>query len=183
MSLFVGAQPLPTLSTLDSLVGTNCTLTRAPLAVRNWLLAREPGHHSRTSTCVRVLCYAELCMSLVRAHPLTHSPRGLSLSLCLSLWYASAVLSACLQSKSDFAAVNGTALLEGIASLSIQSWRYKTQPESVRHIGPTAQDFHRIFGGYGESNTRISTVDVSQGQFVHTHSSAAKRIVSVCRVL
>ena len=92
---------------------------------------------------------------------------SLSLSLCLSLRYASAVLSACLQSKSDFAAVNGTALLEGIASLSIQSWRYKTQPESVRHIGPTAQDFHRIFGGYGESNTRISTVDVSQGQFVH----------------
>ena len=74
---------------------------------------------------------------------------------------AAAVLSLAVQSKSDFATVNGSALLDGIASLPIQSWRYKTQPESVRHIGPTAQDFHRIFGGYGESSTRISTVDVS----------------------
>ena len=58
-------------------------------------------------------------------------------------------------------AVNGSALLDGIASLPISSWRYKTQGLDIRHIGPTAQDFYTTFGGYGESNTRIATVDVS----------------------
>ena len=79
----------------------------------------------------------------------------------------------CVQSKRDFAAVNGSALLDGIASLPIQSWRYKTQPERVRHIGPTAQDFHRVFGGYGESSTRISTVDVSHPPDAQTERQLA----------
>jgi len=34
----------------------------------------------------------------------------------------------------------------------------KAQPESVRHIGPTAQDFREAFG-LGEDERHISTVD------------------------
>ena len=43
--------------------------------------------------------------------------------------------------------------------------RYKAQPEHVRHIGPTAQDFHQAFGKYiygdgdQEDQTRISSAD------------------------
>ena len=37
------------------------------------------------------------------------------------------------------------------------SWRYKTEDESARHIGPFAEDFQRLFGlGDGET---ISMVD------------------------
>ena len=61
--------------------------------------------------------------------------------------------------KRAFAAVNGTRVLEQLEQLSIQSWQYKAQPESIRHIGPTAQEFYNKFDQYGETDTRISSVD------------------------
>ena len=76
-------------------------------------------------------------------------------------------------------AVNGSALLDGIASLPISSWRYKTQGVHIRHIGPTAQDFYTIFGGYGESNTRIATVDVRKKHSKHKHSSLSTLALSM----
>lgn len=42
----------------------------------------------------------------------------------------------------------------------IQTWNYKTQDSSIKHIGPTAQDFYGAFG-LGESDKTISTVDAS----------------------
>ena len=36
-------------------------------------------------------------------------------------------------------------VLERLAGLSIQSWSYKTE-DSIRHIGPTAEDFYAAFG-------------------------------------
>jgi FtsZ-binding cell division protein ZapB len=42
--------------------------------------------------------------------------------------------------------------------MPISSWRYKNEEESIRHIGPTAQDFKAAFG-LGSSDTRIATVD------------------------
>jgi len=35
-----------------------------------------------------------------------------------------------------------SALLAKIASLALTTWNYKAQAESIRHLGPTAQDFH-----------------------------------------
>ena len=51
-----------------------------------------------------------------------------------------------VRSKRDFAELNRTALLEGLEALPVRSWRYKAQGEGVRHVGPTAQDFHRLMG-------------------------------------
>jgi hypothetical protein len=59
--------------------------------------------------------------------------------------------------KQDFAAVDVLAVLEKVAALPIQSWAYKSSPET-RHIGPVAQDFHAAFG-FGTSDTSIATVD------------------------
>ena len=53
-----------------------------------------------------------------------------------------------MRSKRDFAELNRTALLEGLEALPVRSWRYKAQGEGVRHIGPTAQDFHRLMGAF-----------------------------------
>ena len=37
-------------------------------------------------------------------------------------------------------AVDGHAILERLASLQIATWNYNTQADSVRHMGPMAQD-------------------------------------------
>ncbi|MDW8383005.1 MAG: tail fiber domain-containing protein, partial [Verrucomicrobiota bacterium] len=60
--------------------------------------------------------------------------------------------------KDDFQPVNPTEVLEKVANLPVTTWRYKTQDPSIRHIGPTAQDFKAAFG-VGESDTGIATVD------------------------
>jgi len=60
--------------------------------------------------------------------------------------------------KANFNAVDGQAILSRLAALPIATWNYKAQPDSVRHMGPTAQDFREAFG-LGEDERHISTVD------------------------
>ena len=59
--------------------------------------------------------------------------------------------------KTDFTAVDTTALLEQVVALPIQGWRYKND-HAVRHIGPVAQDFHAAFR-VGTDDKHIATVD------------------------
>ncbi len=61
-----------------------------------------------------------------------------------------------INKKEDFTALNGTDLLQKIASLSITKWRYKGTSEY--HIGPTAQEFYKLFN-VGADDKGISTVD------------------------
>jgi hypothetical protein len=42
--------------------------------------------------------------------------------------------------------------------LPVQTWRYKTDPRETRHIGPTAQDFHRAFA-VGDDDQHIGMID------------------------
>jgi trimeric autotransporter adhesin len=60
--------------------------------------------------------------------------------------------------KAHFLAIDPSSLLEKIAAMPISTWNYKTQDDSIRHLGPTAQDFHEAFG-LGEDDKHISTVD------------------------
>jgi len=60
--------------------------------------------------------------------------------------------------KANFLSIDSHSLLEKIAAMPISTWNYKTQAESVRHLGPTAQDFRAAFG-LGEDDKHISTVD------------------------
>src|SRR4051812_11080879 len=60
--------------------------------------------------------------------------------------------------RENFSAVNAREILEKVAALPVQTWNYKSQRESIRHIGPMAQDFSTAFG-CGETNTGITTVD------------------------
>jgi hypothetical protein len=62
--------------------------------------------------------------------------------------------------KHLFAAVSGEDILSRLRDLPIQSWSYRVDDESVRHIGPTAQDFHAAFG-LGSDETTIGGVDAS----------------------
>lgn len=60
--------------------------------------------------------------------------------------------------KSNFSDVDGQALLERLAALPVSTWNYKAQADSIRHMGPTAQDFRAAFG-LGEDDRHISNVD------------------------
>jgi hypothetical protein len=60
--------------------------------------------------------------------------------------------------KENFTAVDGQAVVAALAEVPITTWNVKEQDESIRHMGPVAQDFYAAFGlGYDELH--ISTVD------------------------
>jgi hypothetical protein len=50
-------------------------------------------------------------------------------------------------------------ILNKLNELEVYEWNYKTQHDSIVHIGPMAQDFMKAFG-YGESELMINTVDI-----------------------
>lgn len=60
--------------------------------------------------------------------------------------------------KTDFAPVDPQTILDRVASLPLQTWRYTGEADDLRHLGPTAQDFHAAFG-LGADERRIATVD------------------------
>ncbi|MCH8066745.1 MAG: tail fiber domain-containing protein, partial [Chloroflexi bacterium] len=60
--------------------------------------------------------------------------------------------------KANFDAVDGRDVLDQLASIPIETWNLKSQDESIRHIGPMAQDFYAAFD-VGENNTHITTSD------------------------
>jgi hypothetical protein len=61
--------------------------------------------------------------------------------------------------KENFKDEDGEKVLMAIAKMPIQSWNYKSQDKSIRHLGPVAQDFYAAFK-LGENDTTISTVDI-----------------------
>jgi hypothetical protein len=63
-----------------------------------------------------------------------------------------------VHAKTDFAEIDATEILDRIAGLPLSSWRFKTESQDVRHIGPMAQDFKAVFG-VGTDERRIATVD------------------------
>jgi hypothetical protein len=63
-----------------------------------------------------------------------------------------------VNAKENFRDVAGEDVLAKIAAMSIQEWNYKSQGPSIRHMGPTAQEFRSAFG-LGDFPLRINTVD------------------------
>jgi hypothetical protein len=63
-----------------------------------------------------------------------------------------------VRKKTAFRDVEGEAVLAKLAAMPVRTWRYRAQDAAIRHMGPTAQDFHAAFG-LGESDTTITTVD------------------------
>jgi trimeric autotransporter adhesin len=60
--------------------------------------------------------------------------------------------------KENFKPVNPRAVLEKVSRLPVTEWNLISQPDSIRHIGPMAQDFQAAFG-VGEDDKHISTSD------------------------
>jgi hypothetical protein len=62
------------------------------------------------------------------------------------------------EAKTGFEPVDSEWVLEQVGQLPLQTWRYRAEAESTRHLGPTAQDFQQAFG-LGASDKTIATVD------------------------
>ncbi len=60
--------------------------------------------------------------------------------------------------KHEFEPLDAEAVLEKVAGLDIQRWRYLADTAEVRHVGPTAEDFHAAFG-LGANDRTIAMVD------------------------
>lgn len=60
--------------------------------------------------------------------------------------------------KRALAPVDVAAVLRSLGALDIQTWNYNDEPEHVRHMGPTAQDFADAFG-LGANDREIKVVD------------------------
>jgi hypothetical protein len=60
--------------------------------------------------------------------------------------------------KTDFSQINSRDVLKKVSNMAVSSWRYKTEPQNMRHVGVMAQDFYKQFG-LGADNKHINTVD------------------------
>jgi hypothetical protein len=79
---------------------------------------------------------------------------GVTLAPGASAWSSLSDVNA----KENFRDLNGSDVLAKLAEMPIREWNYKAQDAAIRHVGPTAQDFHAAFG-LGEDPLRISTID------------------------
>jgi hypothetical protein len=60
--------------------------------------------------------------------------------------------------KTGFQDVDGDEILAKLAAMPVRTWNYRSEDSSVRHIGPTAQDFRAAFA-LGDGDKAIATVD------------------------
>ncbi len=60
--------------------------------------------------------------------------------------------------KENFRSIDKQDFLEKVGMLDISNWNYKSQDETIRHIGPMAQDLYAAFG-LGDDEKRINTID------------------------
>jgi hypothetical protein len=81
--------------------------------------------------------------------------------------------------KANFSPVDGEETLTKLVTLPIQTWNYRDEEASVRHVGPTAQDFRAAFG-LGASETSIATVD-ADGVSLAAIQALARRTTELYR--
>ena len=62
--------------------------------------------------------------------------------------------------KTTITRVDPSNVLERLAQMPISEYSYKSQDESIRHMGPMAQDFYPLFG-LGEDKLRVSAMNLA----------------------
>jgi hypothetical protein len=62
--------------------------------------------------------------------------------------------------KENLAPVDGDSILACMGQLPIRTWNYRADDDTVRHLGPTAQDFYRLFE-LGADDKHIASLDAN----------------------
>ena len=75
--------------------------------------------------------------------------------------------------KHRYGQVDTQDILAKVVALPIERWSYKSQDESIQHIGPMAQDFYAAFG-VGENEETISSLDPDGVLFAAVQELAKK---------
>ncbi|MFC3195039.1 tail fiber domain-containing protein [Marinicella sediminis] len=65
-----------------------------------------------------------------------------------------------VNSKENIAQVNTAEVLQKVMDLPISVWNYKFDEDNVKHLGPMAQDFYKLFG-LGSREDKIATLDTT----------------------
>jgi hypothetical protein len=60
--------------------------------------------------------------------------------------------------KTNIEPIDPQAVLESVARLPVSTWSYKSDPATVRHMGPMAQDFKASFG-LGDTDKAYNPID------------------------
>jgi hypothetical protein len=63
--------------------------------------------------------------------------------------------------KENFVELDYQDIRQRIDELPLTMWNYKAENESIKHIGPMAQDFHRLFGLNGSNDKMIANMDTT----------------------
>ena len=63
--------------------------------------------------------------------------------------------------KDDIEPLDTAAVLDALARMPVYRWRWKTEAEGNRHIGPMAQDFHAAYGLNGDDDRHLLSVDTN----------------------
>jgi hypothetical protein len=62
--------------------------------------------------------------------------------------------------KTDFAPADADDVLRKVMAMPVETWRFKGEEETIRHMGPMAQDFHAAFH-LGHDPRAITTTDAA----------------------
>jgi hypothetical protein len=65
-----------------------------------------------------------------------------------------------LNAKENFVSLDTREVLEKVTQLPVTQWNFRREEQSVRHIGPMAQDFSAAFG-LGRDERHISAMDTA----------------------
>lgn len=60
--------------------------------------------------------------------------------------------------KENFREIDPREVLARVVALPVVNYNLKSQTNTIRHLGPMAQDFHAAFG-LGEDDKHITTID------------------------
>ncbi|MDD4909316.1 MAG: tail fiber domain-containing protein [Candidatus Omnitrophica bacterium] len=63
------------------------------------------------------------------------------------------------EKKENFKELDFDNVLAKIDKMPVMEWNYKNEEDSIKHIGPFAEDFHALFGLNGTDNTMIGHSD------------------------
>jgi len=61
--------------------------------------------------------------------------------------------------KENFQPVDSQVILDRLSRIPVHTWNAKGTDPTVKHLGPTAQDFYAAFG-LGDDDKSISTIDL-----------------------
>ncbi|MER3554204.1 MAG: hypothetical protein C4331_07610 [Meiothermus sp.] len=124
-----------------------------------WSLSPATGGGSITPTSGTTISYTPPdSVGSVSSVTLTATLQGTSVSAGATITINNNVISD-KSLKTGFTLVDPANILAKVSKLPLSVWSYKTDPASVRHIGPMAQDFHTAFGLNGADDQHIAIVD------------------------